>query len=232
MEADYPSKNHSQKLAILDMEVWIDPDYCVVYQHYEKPIKSKRVISVNSAQSTSCKRSVHVRELVRRILNTSGRLDWESMVAPHLTTYLGRMMLGGYNEQYRRVVLERALAIFDTMKKQEENGTQPINRPKEWNIAARRIEKRKKRRNWATRGGFIAPIIIPSTPDSELLKMMREVAQSEAETGLKFRIEERGGVTVKNQLQRSNPTDTRGCADDRCLGCQGGTVGGPMLCTS
>ena len=33
--------------------------------------------------------------------------------------------------------------------------------------------------------GFIAPIIIPSTPNSELLKMMREVAKTEIEPGLR-----------------------------------------------
>ena len=73
--------------------------------------------------------------------------------------------------------------------------------------------KNKERQNWATRGGYIAPIIIPSTPDSELLKIMREVGQSEAEPGLRFRIEERGRVTIKKKLRRSNPTAKSGCAE-------------------
>jgi hypothetical protein len=72
------------------------------------------------------------------------------------------------------------------MKDKENKGIQPVNRPKDWNLAERRKETNRQQRSWATHGGFIAPIIIPSTPNSELLKMMREVAQTESEPGLRF----------------------------------------------
>ena len=206
MEADHPNQNADKKLPILDMEVWINQDHFVVYQHYEKPVTSRRVLAAQSAQATTCKRSVHVRELVRRILNTSSRLEWDPHVASVLTDYLARMMNAGYNEYYRKVTLDRALAIYDRMKQNENDGIQPVNRPKDWQLKERRKKKTRKERCWATRGGYIAPIIIPSTPNSELLKMLREVAGAEAEPGLKFKIVERGGVTVKRQVQNSNPT--------------------------
>ena len=183
---------------------------------------SRRVLAAQSAQSTTCKRSVHVREMVRRMLNTSGRLEWDTHVAPVLMDYLARMMEAGYNEPYRKVTLERALAVFDQMKDKENKGIQPINRPKDWNLAERRKQKNKKQRSWATRGGFIAPIIIPSTPNSELLKMMREVARTESEPGLRFKIVERGGTTIKRQVQNSNPTGQLGCQSGDCPACQGG----------
>ena len=56
----------------------------MLYQHYEKPVSSWRVLAAQLAHSTTCKRSVHVRDLVRRILNTSGRLEWDTHVAPVL----------------------------------------------------------------------------------------------------------------------------------------------------
>ena len=74
MEEDHPSKNMDKKLPILDMKVWLDVEKQIVYQHYEKPVASRKVLASNSAQSMSCKRSVHVREIVRRILNTSSKL--------------------------------------------------------------------------------------------------------------------------------------------------------------
>ena len=81
MEEDYPSKNEDNKLAILDMKISMDEDGYIVHQHYEKPMTSKKVISSQFAQSRGCKKSVHVQELLRRILNTSSRLAWSEYVA-------------------------------------------------------------------------------------------------------------------------------------------------------
>ena len=64
-------------------------------------------------------------------------------------------------------------------------------------------------------------IIVPSTPNSELLKMLKEVAESEAENGLKFKILERGGKPVKRKVQNSNPTAKAGCQSGDCLACKG-----------
>ena len=63
-----------------------------------------------SAHSSGSKRSVHISELVRRILNTSRRLDWSTSVALVLEKYMRRMMAGGYSEKYREDVLRNATA--------------------------------------------------------------------------------------------------------------------------
>ena len=87
MEEDSPSRNQDGKLPILDMKVWIDRNCYVVYQHYEKPMANRQILHSQSAQSDKCKRSVHVNEVVRRILNTSAKLEWSEYVAPVLTDY-------------------------------------------------------------------------------------------------------------------------------------------------
>ena len=102
MEEDYPEKNKDNQIAILDMKAWINIENFIVYQHYIKPITSRQVISVQLAQSSSCKKSVHTREMIRRIVNTSTRLDWCTHVAPVLTDYMGRMMQAGYDKIYRK----------------------------------------------------------------------------------------------------------------------------------
>ena len=108
------------------------------------------------------------------------------------------------------------------MKLNETEGIQPLNRPKDWKIAERWKQKVQKQQNWATKGGFIAPIIIPATPNSELMKILSEVARLEAEPGLRFRIVERGGVSVKRLIQRSNPTGQTGCESGDCPACREG----------
>ena len=78
---------------------------------------------------------------------------------------MGRMMSAGYSEDFRKISLKRAIAIHDKMKENDVNGIQPIHRPKDWQQDARHKEKKRKRYNWSTKGGFIAPIFIPATPN-------------------------------------------------------------------
>ena len=81
------------------------------------------------------------------------------------------------------------------------------------------MEKDQKKNNWSTRGGHIAPIFVPPTPSGELARVLREIADSEAEAGIHFKIVETGGATVQSVLQKSNPTETVGCSSLQCLPC-------------
>jgi hypothetical protein len=226
MEADHPGRNIDSKLAILDMKVSMDNEKFAVYQHYEKPVSSKQVIHAQSALSPRCKLSVHVSEIVRRILNTSCRLDWDNTTSHFLTDYMVRMKEAGYNEKYRKMVLERAFKRYDNMVRDAEDGKKPLHRPKDWQKEERIREKRRKKHSWATRGGCIAPIIIPPTPNSELLSMLSQVAKEEALPGLRFKLVESGGKTIKRSIQKSNPTSNGMCQSGDCVVCRGGEGGG------
>ena len=102
-------------------------------------------------------------------------------------------------------------------------GLRPRFRKKEWQAARRKLDKKKRKQNWSTKGGHIAPIIVPSTPRGELADMLRRVASSNKD--LNFKIVESGGRTLKSILQRSNPTATAGCTDASCVACRGGGRG-------
>ena len=84
----------------------------------------------------------------------------------------------------------------------------------------------KKKSNWATKGGFIAPIFVPPTPNGELAAELKKIAEDEAEAGVLFRIVETGGISVKSAVQRSNPTRHIGCDDMACLPCRTGQGSG------
>jgi hypothetical protein len=79
------------------MEVWMGQENRIIYQHYEKAVASKQILNAGSAQSGLCKKNVHVREIIRRILNTPVRLKWDIYVTPVLTEFMKRMELTGYN---------------------------------------------------------------------------------------------------------------------------------------
>ena len=219
MEGDWPSKNHDEKMPILDMKVWMEKNGNVMYQHYEKAVSSKTVLHAKSAHSMACKRGVHTQEIVRRMLNSSHRLDWKEETAPVITEYMLRMKAAGYNEKYRKEVLTHALCIYDSKWEEHRNGSRPIFRPKGWKKKERKQEKRNKKLNWAKKGGHIAPIFVPTTPGGVLVKKMRKVAEQEAKEGIKFKIMEVGGRTIKSELQRSNPTAQAGCGESDCIAC-------------
>ena len=86
----------------------------------------------SSAESYSCKKSVHTQEIVRRVLESSVGLDWDQEVAPVITTYMSRLRRAGYDQKFREMTLTRALGIYDKMKKENEVGVRPLNRPREW----------------------------------------------------------------------------------------------------
>ena len=219
MEGDWPSKNSDRKLPILDMKTWTDHEGTILYQHYEKPVSSKTVLHAKSAHSSACKRSVHTQEVLRRLLNCSKRLDWETEVAPMITDYMDRMRRAEYGERYRRDVLTHALNIYDDKWKANEEGTRPIHRPKNYQKEKRRKGKKEKKHEWAKKGGHIAPIFIPATPGSQLMKALRTVAEKEGKEGIRFNVIETGGRTLKRELQKSNPTSTPGCSKEDCLCC-------------
>ena len=178
------------------------------------------------AQSMVCKRNVHVRELVRRITNTSTKLDWNSFVAPCLTDYMRRMQLSDYDVKFRKATLLSAVRIWDRMVLEQEQGVRPISRPANWDRVGRRRRKVEKRHNWSANGGYIAPIFVPATPGGELAKELKEIADKEAVAGMKFKIVETGGTAVKHTVQSSNPTATPGCPYNDCLACKHGRGGG------
>ena len=218
MERDVCSKHDSRKLPILDMQCWLDDNGELWHTHYEKPIASKLVIPERSAHSKSSMRNVHVNELVRRMVNCSRNLDWDEFVAPILSEYMRRMMSGGYSEDYRYHCIRNAVAIYEHKLRMNDEGVTPLNRPREYMRLERRKAKKEKKKSWSTKGGYLAPVIVPSTPGGLLAKMLRDIAEKEA-CGLKLKVIERGGRTVEKLLSRSNPTASDSCGRPDCVGC-------------
>jgi hypothetical protein len=227
MEFDVPSRNTSGKMPILDMEVWMDSQTGdILFRHYEKPTASHNIMHAHSAQSVTCRNSVHTQEILRRLLNSSQLLDWKTEVAPVLSTYMARMKVSGYPEKYRVDTLVRAFRIYDKMLEDDHQGQRPLYRPKEWNIIARKKEKERKKYDWSNKGGHIAPIFVPPTPNSELASLLREIADREAEDGVSFKIIETAGLSMKRVLQVSNPLESKGCDSPDCLPCKDGRGNG------
>ena len=83
------------------------------------------------------------------------------------------MKNSGYSENFRAEVLKSGLMGYSKIVAADEAGVRPIYRPNSWEVSARRLEKRKKQKNWL--GSFWKScIFVPPTPGSELQKRMQE----------------------------------------------------------
>ena len=155
--------------------------------YHEKPLSCKNIMHAQSAISSSCKKSVHTQEVLRRLFNSSRRLDWKTETAPVITDYMARMMQAGYPVQYRKDTLCRCLRIYDKMVNDDIHGIRPLYRPKGYESETRRKEKHTKKNSWSTKGGYIAPIFVPPTPHGELASEIKIITESEAESGIRFK---------------------------------------------
>ena len=116
---------------------------------------------------------------------------------------MSRMKKAGYDEKYRRHVLDKALNLYDKLRKEDEDGTTPLNRPREWKAEERWQQKKKKKTSWSKKGGYVAPIFIPPpTPNGELARLLKEIAEKEAESGVNFKIVGQFSQLFKSQIQQ------------------------------
>ena len=72
------------------------------------------------------------------------------------------------------------------------------------------------------KGGYGAPIIVPATPNSELAKMLKEVAETQKDKSMRFKIVEKGGLTIERRLMKPNPIGNNGCSKSDCPACRTG----------
>ena len=141
------------------------------------------------------------------------------------------MMAAGYNQSYRKEIIRNSIKIYDHKLQNDIDDIAPLNHTHGYWKIERQMDKKLKNQSWGTRGGYVAPIIIPDTLGGELADKMHAVCKAEAIPGLRFKVVERGGVTIMRQLQNSHPTASDMCGRPNCGPCvQPGGMSGSKHC--
>ena len=65
------------KLPTLDLNIWVRDDNMVMYIFYQKPMASSMVIQKRAAMPENMRMATLNQEVIRRMLNTSERLETE-----------------------------------------------------------------------------------------------------------------------------------------------------------
>ena len=228
LEVDYPSKHQDGKLPVLDLKVWVESREkkterqvgkvsVIMYEFHSKCMASKAVINARSALSWSTKRTVLTQEVLRVLINCSKLLPWERVVENGSEMVL-RMQYSGYSKKFRYEVVDSALKAYKTRNEADQEGVQPLHRPKDWRKDEREQEKVRKKNDWYKRGRNEAVIFVPATPNSQLLqrKYQKEIKRQ----GFKIKVVEKAGIAIKRLLQRSDPCKPRQCEREDCLVCR------------
>ena len=132
------------------------------------------------------------------------------------------MQFSGFAKKFRYEVVSSALKAYDEIHRKVDRGERPLYRPFESNREERDREKTDKGLSWYKRGGYESVIFVQSTPGSELKrKFQAEVDRC----GLRIRIVEKAGRSVKSAVQRSDPLKAAACDRKICLVCETGGRG-------
>ena len=218
MTIDYPSNNADGKVPMLNVKMWImetDDRHFIVYEHYEKPMTTKALIHASSAIPYKMKRTVLTQEMLRILLHCSNNIPWER-VLHHLNGFICKMQYSGYDQTFRYTVAKSAINAYQVIRDNEMKGFRPMHRPKSWKRIERIREKEEKRKNWYKRGGFDSVLFIPTTPDGKLKRLYERVIRK---SGIRMKVVERTGRTLKSQLQTSNPFRDQNCGREDCFVC-------------
>ena len=150
--------------------------------------------------------------MLRIMLPCSRYHSWET-VHNH---FMKKIQYSGYDQRFRYDVAKSAINAYNTMRENEERDIRPINRPKDWHKAERMQQNEKKRRNWYKQGGFDSVLFVPTTPKGKLKCMYENVIQR---SGIRIKVVERTGRTLKSQLQTSDPFRQGNCERVNCFVC-------------
>jgi len=171
----------------------------------------------DSAIPTRSKLNILIADLVR-IMNIS-RLCKPDERVTKVQEFIHRMQYSGYSKRERAEVYTKAKKRYDKGVSDNDIGKVPMYRNKDWERNERRSTKNLKRANWFRKDGSEAVLFVEATPDGELAESCRREFKH---AGLKVKVIERSGLTIKKSLVKSNPFKKSECHTKSCRICKGG----------
>ena len=211
---DFPSKNANGRMPVLDTEHWIDEveengvkKQQVLHSHYSKPMANAFVIHNSSAISSRSKENILIADLTRVMRNVSTKCSDHERKSK-IQHFVSRMQYSGYGIEDRIKIYKSAKRRYDEMLRKDSEGVEPLYRSKDWNRSERLKTKESKKKNWFKNDGSDAVFFVKATPGSTLAEKCKAEFKR---AGLKIKVVERSGRSVKKNLVKSNPFKKRGC---------------------
>ena len=123
------SAHASGWMPILDLEVQMACDKTINFRWYRKPMATCYSILNMSAMPSATKRITLVQRGVTMLRNTRRELHHQLFI-PIMEQLARTMMVSGYPEDYRRGVIESAVACYQHQVAASDSGEVPLYRPR------------------------------------------------------------------------------------------------------
>ena len=222
MTYDTPSRNADKMMPVLDLKVWLNEDDKIMFRFFEKDMVSKFTVMRKSALSWVTKKITLAGEITRRLLNTSPALISQGYAEDDIDRFLYKLMRSGYNVDERSIIEKEGRARYENIISQVNAGVRPLYRNSSDEKMERAVKKLVKEKKWH---GKETVLFVQATPREELRRRVQEVCD---ESGMKVKVVERGGRTVRQFLQRSDVCSGESCGREECWMCA--TDGGKGMC--
>ena len=177
-----------------------------------------------SAGPITEKRAILVQECLRRLKNCDPKQPWEVKVG-FMNKFMLEMMFSGHQEHFRQKVAEIAIKKYQGILQSHLEGDTKMYRNKQerLDMVRERGGKTTKSTWFRDKGNFTSTVNFPPTPNSNLAKIIKKVIEEcPAPKGTKAKITENGGLTVRQELCRSDPFPKISCERVGCGMCQSG----------
>jgi hypothetical protein len=207
-------------MPILDLEVQLAQDKTINYRWYKKPMATCFTILNRSAMPAETKRITLVQRGVTMLRNTRREIHPQLRI-PLMEQLAETMMISGYPEDYRRGVLESAVACYQRQVAASDRGEVPLYRPRDWQAHARRRKKQLAKMAWFRPADTV--LRVPCTPGAALVTLVRQVVEEEAgRLGMKVKVLEGAGVSLRRSVVTGDLGAGQPCPQGDCPLCLSG----------
>ena len=209
-----------KKLPVLDLKVWLCESGDIKYSFYEKPMRRMHIVSKKSALSTKSKITTLTQEVFRRLHNTAESVN-TNLKNEILNKFMLKMKMAGYNQKERYTVLKGGIETYKNLKILEGQEKRPFYRPPWYEHVERINKKLNNKTNWFRKGNpqIRSVMFVESTPNSELLKMLRNTEQKfMIDEDCRIKFVEKSGTKLINKISLADPFRNN-CDDSECLAC-------------
>ena len=218
MTLEVPSASDSGWMRVLDFQMRIGADKSVEWKFCKKPESSKVFVLNRSAVSGRVKRTMLAQEGIRRLRNTRPDLV-EGLRVELMEDFSEMMMISGYPEHYRASVLQAVLTGYSRQVEAAQRGEKPLYRPRQWREEERRRGRSLKGAAWFRPADTV--LFLPATPDSVLADRARKVVNQEGKRlGVTVKVVERAGLSLKQQLVKTDLSLGGPCPQGDCTICE------------
>ena len=174
-----------------------------------------RTIMRDSALSWMTKKVSLSNEICRRLLNTSPELVLTGEAESYIEQFCYKMYLSGYSEKERMIIEREGRNQYKNIVKMSDIGCRPMYRGSDWCKQERAVSKLRSRKEWFGKKND-AVIFVQATPGEVLQREIQKVVNS---SGLRLKVVERGGKSLKGVFQRSDVMPDSRCWKDDCVVC-------------